>query len=378
LTDSDDAELAAVDSTYSGDIEALVYVPQADDALKFSVWEYSGLAGDYTAVATNATVYEVATVADGGNAQRFTLPTQADRSLLLILATDSAEFDAVVTLYDTEGNELGYADSALSGENEVLLYRPDSAEDVIVEITGYDDIGGDFVLAAGYTSAAPVEVVPSVRSVLDEPGSEIITYYTIDNAEDVQFFPIWLNADDSVGFVVESYDDFDDATPELDALITVQNSNDEIIETHDAAFITEEFVFTALEDDLYFLVVSGVDGSTGAYTAYMYTGPTAYPDVAIYDLINGKLPEDNYMEYGYFVDAGSKVRIRVTPADTLDIVLQIMDVEGKLLAEADAGLEGETENLEFEIPEEIRYYIRVSGYNGMGGDFVMEILQPAE
>ena len=378
LIGSDDTELVAIDSTFTGDIEALVYVPQTSDALKFNVSEYFGEPGDYTAVATNATVYEMTSIADGGAMARFTVPAQADHSLLIILATDDATFDAVVTLYDTDGNELAYVDNALAGENEVLLFRPESAEDVFVEVTGYDDVGGDFTLAAGYTSAAPVEVIPTVRSILDEPGSEIITYYTVDSADETQSFPFILGEGDTIGFVVESFDDGDDATAEFDALITVQNANGDILETHDAAFITEEFTFTALESDLYFFIVSSVDGSTGGYTAYMYTGPDAIPDVAIYDWVNGKLPEDSYIEYGYFEDAGSKVRVRVTPADTLDIVLQILDVDDTLLAETDAGVEGQPETLEFEIPENTTYYIRVSGFNGAGGDFVMEVLEATE
>jgi hypothetical protein len=378
LTESDGTELIAVDSSFSGNIEALVFVPQVTEPLKFSVSEYFEEAGDYTAVATNATVYETASIADGGAIARYTVPAQADHSLLLILTTEDETFDTVVIVYDTDGNEIAYVDNALGGENEVLLFRPESAEDMVIEVSGYDDMGGDFTLAAGYTSAAPVEVVPTVRSVLDEPGSEIITFYTVDSADETHSFPFILAEGDSIGFVVESFDDFDDATTEFDALITVQNADGDILETHDAAFITEEFIFTAGENGLYYFIVSGVDGSTGGYTAYMYTGPDAIPDVAIYDLVNGKLPEESDIEYGYFEEAGSKVRVRVTPAEALDIILQIVDADDKLLAETDAGLAGEPEYLEFELPENTTYYIRVSGYNGAGGDFVMEILEPTE
>ena len=66
------------------------------------------------------------------------------------------------------------------------------------------------------------------------------------------------------------------------------------------------------------------------------------------------------------------------PEDGLDIIVQIFDADDNLLLEVDDGLSGESEFLEFELADETTYYIGIFGYNGAGGDFVMDVYAGGE
>ena len=59
------------------------------------------------------------------------------------------------------------------GSRETLLYQPENDGEYTLQVTAYGGETGDFVLAAGSSSAEPTEVVVGVTTTLTEPGSTI-------------------------------------------------------------------------------------------------------------------------------------------------------------------------------------------------------------
>ncbi|MCO5195967.1 MAG: hypothetical protein M9930_22135, partial [Anaerolineae bacterium] len=187
------------------------------------------------------------------------------------------------------------------------------------------------------------------------------------SADEEQFFPIWLFAGDTVTFFVYSEDGFD-------ALVEVQDFDGNVLLSADESFTEENVEFTAETDDIYYFVVRSFDENPGSYDVLITAPASAIPDVAVGDLVNGKIEEDGYLEFGYLGDAGERFAVEVIPEQALDVIVQILDFDNNVLAEVDDQFNGETEYLEFELPENSTYFIRIFGYDGAGGDFVMNVL----
>jgi hypothetical protein len=144
----------------------------------------------------------------------------------------------------------------------------------------------------------------------------------------------------------------------------------------DASFGTEEIVDLAIPTTgEYFIVVAGFGGATGEFTLTLNqaggTSTTGGEAIVVGDSFEGSVEANGSVDYSFTGVSGETVTIRVTPEADFDVMIEVYDSSGAQLESVDASFGEET--LEFTVPADDTYTIRVLGFAGDSGAYTISL-----
>jgi hypothetical protein len=146
----------------------------------------------------------------------------------------------------------------------------------------------------------------------------------------------------------------------------------------DASIDVEEFVMIAEETGTYsFRILNSQDdfaGNTGDYEVVLFGTPEIVFELAYGDFVDARTNEEGLVDYVIAGLAGETVVINVlSDDDTVDMVIEVLDLDDNILATIDDGFAGEVEELAYTFESEELVIIRVRDLLGGEGDFVMSV-----
>lgn len=300
------------------------------------------------------TIY--ASSVSGDEPATFTFVGKAGEFADISVATKSEELDVVVDFLDPSGTSLLDAPLDDSYDSEYIrIFRMTEDGEYTVVVSSYDGSPGD------------IEILVE-ESYLSKPASFIFASSSIDDAEEVHEFPFYTYQDEMV--IIQVDPDID-----LDAVIQVFNDDtDEMLQEEDASTGFEEIVFFVPEDGNYSFRVLGYEGSTGTYDVNLVGSEFTYFELAVGDLVIGRFGENSLFEYYIGGVAGDEISFTAKTDDDIDLILQLVDFDDNIMAEADAGFTSEQETLTYTFAEDGLLILRVSDFTESGsGEFILSI-----
>jgi hypothetical protein len=282
-----------------------------------------------------------------------------------MVVTPLGEFDAVVDVVDAAGNSLLSRERDASfGLENVIVSLP--AEGVYtVNVYGFEGSTGSFDMQMGFPLT---NVVIAASGTLDAE----------DEGEGHSFPFTPLRAGDMVGIYVEPSEDLDIAIQvrQGDALLDGLGFDPE--RGFDASIDVEEFVMIAEGTGTYsFRILNSEDdfaGNTGDYEVVLFGSPEVVFELAYGDFVDAQTNEEGLVDYVISGLAGETVVINVlSDDDTVDMVIEVLDLDENILATIDDGFSGEVEELAYTFESEELVIIRVRDFFEGEGDFVMSV-----
>ena len=318
-----------------------------------------------------------------------------------ISAFANPELDLVMRLYDSDGVQIASSDSSAAGSEEYI--RTDVVPGDIYYVA--------FSSWAGSTGGYGFDIMYELQELPDnyESNDSFATAYALNGDSYIGLFDPNINVSTDVDYysvtVPQGFVSLDlniHNTPELDSKVSVYSSSGRLLRSADRGGVGE--TETLVVDDLtagqqLYIVISGVDGTTGYYgVSGSYSteaaGDFAEPNDSIsaayeIDLTNktsmniDKLSIHNNGDTDYFMftlPENSDGTIAVTgtadASPALDLELRLKDSAGSNLISADSSTVGGTETLQYSAltPGE-SYYIVVKGWDTTG-DYKLSLSVP--
>lgn len=282
-----------------------------------------------------------------------------------MVITPFDDFDAVIDVVDASGNSLlsRERDASFGTENVLVLLPADGV--YTVNVYGFEGSEGSFDMQMGFPLTNVVIAAGDTLEAEDE-GEGHAFPFTV------------LQAGDMVGINVEPVDDLDVAVQvRLDnELLSGMGFDPE--RGFDAAVGVEEFVMVAEETGNYaFRILNSQDdfaGNTGDYQVVLYGTPDIIFELAYGDFVDARTNEDGLVDYVISGFAGDTIVVNVaSDDDSVDMVIEILDLDENVLASIDDGFSGEQEELTYTFESEELVIIRVRDFFGGEGDFVMSV-----
>ncbi len=282
-----------------------------------------------------------------------------------MVVTPLGDFDAVVDVVDASGNSLlsRERDASFGSENVIVSLPADGV--YTVNVYGFEGGAGSFDMQMGFPLT---NVVIAASDTLDAE----------DEGEGHSFPFTALRAGDMVGIYVEPDED-------LDLAIQVRQS-DELLSGlgfdpergFDASIDIEEFVMIAEETGTYsFRILNSQDdfaGNTGDYQVLLYGTPEIVFELAYGDFVDARTNANGIVDYVISGTVGETMVVNVaSDDDSVDMIIEIMDLDENVLASIDDGFSGEVEELTYTFESEELVIIRVRDFFGSEGDFVMSV-----
>ena len=140
----------------------------------------------------------------------------------------------------------------------------------------------------------------------------------------------------------------------------------------DASIDIEEFVMIAEETGTYsFRILNSQDdfaGNTGDYQAVLYGTPEVVFELAYGDFVDARTNEEGLVDYVISGFAGDTMVVNVaSDDDSVDMIIEILDLDENVLATIDDGFSGEEEELTYTFENEDLVIIRVRDFFGGEG-----------
>jgi hypothetical protein len=131
----------------------------------------------------------------------------------------------------------------------------------------------------------------------------------------------------------------------------------------------------------YWLYVTGANaGSSGVYTLvwrYVIAAPTPTPSMASVMILSADTvaPPQQYVFYPFQGQATQRLLIRARAQNTaeLDLVMALLDANGEVIAQADDNGTDLNPLLEFTLPADGTYTLRLNGYGESTGEFTLTV-----
>lgn len=281
--------------------------------------------------------------------------TEGDYVDITVVNLDD-EFDLVVDVLDASGLSIlidGPRDDSFDTEYIRVLRLP-ATEVYTISIVGYEGATGEYELTLGLSNNGL-------------PGSFIFAADVLAEEEEAHAFPFTAAAGDVVTIHV-------DPEFELDVVVEVWDDDaDEKLDEVDFTFGFEEMLFTVPEDGNYYFQVVGFEGSTGSYDVTLLGSEDVLFELAIDDLVVGRLGPGSFIEYIYGGTAGETIEVSAETDDEIDLVISIVDADDNILQEIDETLTGESELLVYTPEEDGLVFIRVRDFFESEGEFFLTI-----
>jgi hypothetical protein len=284
-----------------------------------------------------------------------------ESEVVTIVAEPVDSFDVVLDLQDEFGMTLlatGPVDQSF-GTERITNFRLPYSGDYYVVLRGYAGSAGDYDLSLSKGGIIGVDL----------PGSTLVITATL--AEDGEhLYPFEAQASAIIEVIAEPEDDLDVV---LDIYRDLPGQDDELIISVDYSFGTEELEFEVPEGGNYYVLVRGFGGEAGTYQVTISAEPDVLFELAAGDTVYGYIGEDAFLDYIVNGRDGESISITVASGDELDAVIQIVNLEGDVLAEVDDGFSGEEESITYTFTADGLYLFRVRSFMGSPGPFVMTI-----
>ena len=142
---------------------------------------------------------------------------------------------------------------------------------------------------------------------------------------------------------------------------------------------TEEFVMLVPDTVWYtFQVLNSEDeefgGNTGDYEVVLYGSTEVVFELAFGDFVDARTNSEGLIDYVISGTPGESMVVNVIPDDdSVDMVIEILDLDLNVLATIDDGFSGEPEQLIYTFETEDLVIIRVSDFFSGEGDFLMTV-----
>ncbi|MCA9953483.1 MAG: hypothetical protein H6657_09360 [Ardenticatenaceae bacterium] len=291
--------------------------------------------------------------------------TAAADDVVGMIITPFGDFDAVVDVVDSSGGSLlsRERDASFGTENVIVALPADGV--YTVNVYGYEGSTGSFDMQMGFP----------LTNVVIAAGD---TLEADDEGEGHSFPFTALRAGDMVGIYVEPAED-------LDVAIQVRQS-DQLLDGlgfdpergFDASIDVEEFVMLVEETGNYsFRILNSQDdfaGNTGDYSVVLFGTPEVIFELAYGDFVDARTNPDGLVDYVISGLAGESMVINVaSDDDSIDTVIEILDLDENVLASIDDAFSGEVEELVYTFESDGLVLIRVRDFFGGEGDFVMSV-----
>lgn len=291
--------------------------------------------------------------------------TGAADDIVGMIITPFGEFDAVIDVVDASGGSLLTRERDASfGPENVIVALPDDGL-YTVNVYGFEGSTGSFDMQMGFPLT---NVVLAAGDTLEAD----------DEGEGHSFPFTALRAGDMVGIYVEPAED-------LDVAIQVRQG-DELVEGlgfdpergFDFSIDVEEFVMLIEETGNYsFRILNSQDdfaGNTGDYSVVLFGTPEVIFELAYGDVVDARTNADGLVDYVISGLAGETMVLNVTSDDdSIDTVIEIMDLDENVLASIDDAFSGEAEEMVYTFESDGLVIIRVRDFFGGEGDFVMTV-----
>jgi hypothetical protein len=281
--------------------------------------------------------------------------------VVTIVVEPEGSFDLVVDLQDEFGLSLlpgGPVDQSF-GIERITHFRLPHTGDYYVVVRGYAGSAGDYSVVLSRGGVVGIDLPGStlvVTATLVEEGEHAYPF----EAEMGAILEVIVEPEGDLDVVVEIFRDFG-------------GEDDEIIVSVDHSFGTEELEFEVPEDGNYYVLVRGFAGEAGTYELTMTAGIEILFELAVNDLVYGYMSEEGYLDYMITGREGESVTLTVEAGEGLDAVIEIVDLEGTIVAAIDEGFTGEAEMLTHVFTADALYLIRVRSFMGSPGSFIMTI-----
>lgn len=322
---------------------------------------FAGSEGDYRLTVSETSAASGGTVLTPGATLSGTIPVDGQQDYvfasesarpLTIIVEPEEEFDVVVELIHPQEGVVAEEDSSFGREQ--VRFSPEANVEYTIRLRGFAGDGGEFTISL-------IEGSP-----LGEAGSTVYASDSLaENADEGHSFPFTAVEGETVRAVV---------TPagELDVIVEVwSDDSDLLLEQVDASFGVEEQEFIVPETGNYYFAVSGFDGQAGDYEITLTGSPLVIFELALGDFVEGMFGEEAFLEYGLRLDPDQTVLIAVQADPEVDAVIELLDLDENVLADADANFGGEPEELRYTAEagseDGTIYIIRVSEFEGLGG-----------
>lgn len=298
----------------------------------------------------------------------------------------SSTLDGVLKVYDSTGTQWAYADNGFTGDPEWLSFSPVSSGSYYVSVSGWGGYTiGSFSLSASVTAATGS--IDTVGDWYTDPNVGMIAATgsvsgSIDNSYDSDWYAVQLTAGQNYLFGLSS------ATP-LDTSLSLYDANGWYQNSSWTYQGDESLFFSATSTGTYYLAVYGDYTNTGSFTLTSSTATTggggadSIPDnsttsatLAVGGSVNGAINSStDYGDwYGVSLLAGTTYRFNLSAA-LMDGQLGLYDANGTFLLWADSGWTGDPESLAYTATQAGTYYVEVSSYGGLAGDYQLGLNQ---
>lgn len=283
-----------------------------------------------------------------------------------MVVTPLGEFDAVVDVVDASGNSLlsRERDASFGSENVIVLLPADGV--YTVNVYGFDGAAGSFDMQMGFPLTNVVIAAPDTLEAEDEGEGHSFPFTA-------------LRAGDMVGIYVEPAEDLDIAVQVRQGDELLSNLGFDPERGFDSSVDIEEFVMIAEETSTYsFRVLNSQDeefgGNTGDYQVLLYGTPEIVFELAYGDFVDARTNGNGIVDYVISGTVGDAMVVNVaSDDDSVDMIIEILDLDENVLATIDDGFSGEVEELTYTFESDELVIIRVRDFFGSEGDFVMSV-----
>lgn len=282
-----------------------------------------------------------------------------------MIITPFGELDAVVDVVDASGGSLlsRERDASFGPENVIVALPADGV--YTINIYGFDGSTGSFDLQMGFPLTNVVIAASDTLEAEDEGEGHSFPFTT-------------LRAGDMVGIYVEPSEDLDLAIQVRQGDVLLDGLGFDPERGFDASIDVEEFVMLIEETGNYsFRILNSQDdfaGNTGDYSVVLFGTPEVIFELAYGDVVDARTNPDGLVDYVISGLAGESMVINVaSDDDSIDTVIEIMDLDENILASIDDAFSGEVEELVYTFESDGLVIIRVRDFFGGEGDFVMTV-----
>jgi hypothetical protein len=275
----------------------------------------------------------------------------------ITVAPEGDEFDLVINVLDSSGQSVlegGEQDTSFGPERVRVLILPESGVYTIA-IHGFEGRTGDYEVNLNLSNDG-------------QANTAIYASDTISEADEDHIFPFVGSSGDRVTAIVRP------ANSEFDVVLEVYDDDgDELLDSVDATTGFEELIFDVPSGGSYYFAVKGFEGSTGDYDITLVGSATTQFVLAAGDVLDGRFPADDVIEYWYDGEVGETIVLTLTSDDDTDGVIRILDADGELLTEIDENLYGAAEELTYTFDAEASIIIEVSDFFGLEGTYTFTV-----
>lgn len=280
-----------------------------------------------------------------------------DGAPVTVVVEPEGDLDVVVEIIHPQDGIIAEEDSSFG--RETISFTPTSGLEYLIRVRGFAGAGGDYTISLAESSLTS--------------GSTIVARDTLPEEHEGHAFPFQAPEGAFATAIIEPDGDFDVVLEVWEDLET-----DERVDRIDLSYGTEQTEFIVPQTGLYFFNVVGYEGQGGDYSITLNGDQNVVFEIAYDDAVEGVLGDAGSLQYRMRLDAGETAHFTVQSDEELDAVVEILDLDGNLLAETDEGFGGATEEVTFTAPSGIEddtiFILRVSAFDGSaGGSFTLTV-----